>query len=314
MSMSTQAVDVAELAQDAIAMFAPQAEEKSLWLEFDEVSPAPPFVQIDPDRVRQILLNLIGNAIKFTETGIVRLSMAYDPGRSSLRFEVQDTGSGMDEIQCQKLFQRFSQVDASSTRRHGGTGLGLAISKALVDAMDGEIGVTSSPGNGSTFYFEIHAPAGDVFGSVEIKPDGDVAANLSSIRVLLADDNASNRILARLLLEQLGAEVTEVENGQLAVDAANQAPFDVILLDLHMPVMDGIDALLRIRTDDGPNQNVPILAFTADPSDSALDGGGGFDGIIGKPIVVAEFISELERVTRWQDTLEFSEVRHANGQ
>ena len=313
MSILRSVVDVSELAQDAIAMFAPQAEEKSLWLEFDEGSPAPPLLQIDPDRVRQILLNLIGNAIKFTDTGTVRLAMAYDLRRSILRFEVQDTGSGMDEIQCQKLFQRFSQVDASSTRRHGGTGLGLAISKALVEAMDGDIGVTSVAGQGSTFYFEIHAPEGNALRSAEISLKGE-DANLPGIRVLLADDNASNRVLARLLLEQLGAEVTEVADGQQVLDAAAQAPFDVILLDLHMPVMDGAEALSRLRATDGPNQNVPVLAFTADTSDSALDEGGGFDGVVGKPIVAAEFVSELERVTRWEDPVEYSEVRHANGQ
>ena len=311
MSISNQSVDVSELAQDAIAMFAPQAEEKSLWLEFNEVSPAPPSVLIDPDRVRQILLNLIGNAIKFTDAGIVRLGMAYDPDHSVLRFEVEDTGSGMDEIQCEKLFQRFSQVDASSTRRHGGTGLGLAISKALVEAMDGDIGVTSVPGQGSTFYFEIHAPEGNALRPAEINLQGD-DANLTGIRVLLADDNASNRVLARLLLEQLGAEVTEVADGQQVLDAAAQAPFDVILLDLHMPVMDGAEALSRLHANDGPNQNVPVLAFTADTSDSALNEGGGFDGIVGKPIVVAEFVSELERVTRWQDPAPSAEGRYSD--
>ena len=311
MSISPSVVDVSELAQDAIAMFAPQAEEKSLWLEFEEVSSAPPLVLIDPDRVRQVLLNLIGNAIKFTDSGTVRLSMGYDPDRGVVRFEVQDTGSGMDEVQCQKLFQRFSQVDASSTRRHGGTGLGLAISKALVEAMDGDIGVTSVAGQGSTFYFEIQAPAGTAARSAEVSFKGD-DVNLSGIRVLLADDNASNRVLARLLLEQLGAEVTEVEDGQQVLSAAAQVPFDVILLDLHMPVMDGIEALRRLRADDGPNQNVPVLAFTADSFDSALDEGGGFDGIVGKPIVAAEFVSELERVTRWQDPAPSAEWRYSD--
>ena len=311
MSISPSAVDVSELAQDAIAMFAPQAEEKSLWLEFEEVSSAPPLVLIDPDRVRQILLNLIGNAIKFTDAGTVRLRLGYNRDSSMLRLEVQDTGSGMDETQCQKLFQRFSQVDASSTRRHGGTGLGLAISKALVEAMDGEIGVASVPGQGSTFYFEVKAPEGSASVVEGTLVDGN-DANLSGIRVLLADDNASNRVLARLLLEQLGADVTEVEDGQQALDAAMQAPFDVILLDLHMPVMDGSEALMRLRADDGPNQNVPVLAFTADSSNSALEAGGGFDGVVGKPIVAAEFILELERVTHWQEPVSSAERRYSD--
>ena len=311
MSISPSAVDIAELAQDAIAMFAPQAEDKSLWLEFEEVSSAPPLVLIDPDRVRQILLNLLGNAIKFTEAGTVRLRLAYNRDSSMLRFEVQDTGAGIDEAQCQKLFQRFSQVDASSTRKHGGTGLGLAISKALVEAMDGEIGAASVPGQGSTFYFEVRAPEGNAC-MVEGTLVDDNDANLSGVRVLLADDNASNRSLARLLFEQLGADVTEVKDGQQALDAAMQAPFDVILLDLHMPVMDGIEALMRLRAGDGPNQNVPVLAFTADPSDSALEAGGGFDGVVGKPIVAAELILELERVTGWQEPESAAEGRYSD--
>ena len=115
-----------------------------------------------------------------------------------------------------------------------------------------------------------------------------------------------------MLFEQLGADVTEVKDGQQALDAAMQAPFDVILLDLHMPVMDGIEALMRLRAGDGPNQNVPVLAFTADPSDSALEAGGGFDGVVGKPIVAAELILELERVTGWQEPESAAEGRYSD--
>lgn len=296
MTIAPRPVDVVELAQDAIAMFAPQAEAKSIWLEFN-AGPAPPeTVILDPDRLRQILLNLIGNAIKFTESGVVRLGMAYDTRNDVLAFEVEDTGAGMDRAQCARLFQRFSQVDASSTRRHGGTGLGLAICKALAEAMGGGVGVTSRPGEGSTFYFHVSAPRG---GPVAKLAEIAQREPLSGVRVLLADDNASNRELARALLESFGAEVSEAADGAKAVEMSGERPFDAILLDLHMPTMDGATAMSLIRSKDGPNQDVPMLAFTADLSEASVGEIELFDGVVAKPIVAADMVATLVEATRW---------------
>ena len=294
MPITPRPVEIAELAEDALAMFALQAEEKSLQLTFEQDPAVPPSVSVDPDRVRQILLNLVGNAIKFTEAGAVRLRMTYDAEARQLGFEVEDTGSGMDELQQASLFRRFSQVDASSTRRHGGTGLGLAICKALAEAMGGRIGVRSTPGEGSTFHVRLDAPPVSATTSQAATAS---APPLDGVRVLLADDSESNREIARLLLARTGAEVTEALDGTEAVALAGEIPFDAILLDLRMPIMDGDAAMAAIRSVEGPNRDVPIFAFTAGGAGRAP---AGFDGVIAKPIRAADLISTLAAATAWR--------------
>ena len=311
MMIDTRPVDVVALAEEALAMFGPQAEAKSLWLEFEATPGIPDHVGVDPDRLRQILFNLIGNAVKFTDEGTVRLRLGYDANQQSLRVRVEDTGAGMDEAQRANLFQRFSQVDASSTRRHGGTGLGLAICRGLAEAMGGEIGVDSTPGLGSVFHFHIDAPAASP--PIQIEAKSIASALLCGVRVLVADDNPANRELARALLQQFEAEVTEAMDGAQAVALASEAPFDVILLDLRMPVLDGEGALQRIRAEPGPNQDAPILAFTADGADRVNCGAGGFDGVIGKPIIAADMVASLIQATRWQSPDVNPEVDHVVG-
>ena len=309
MTIDPRPVDVVAVAGDTLAMFGPQAEAKSLWLEFEAAPDIPGHVSVDPDRLRQILLNLIGNAVKFTDEGTVRLRLGYDSTEQSLRVRVEDTGAGMDEAQRARLFQRFSQVDASSTRRHGGTGLGLAICRGLAEAMGGEIGVDSTPGQGSVFHFHIDAPS--AASSIEAEVESASSASLSGVRVLVADDNAANRELARALLQQFDAEVTEAADGAEVVALAAEAPFDVILIDLNMPVLDGHGALHRIRTEPGPNQDTPIFAFTADVADTLNCGAGGFDGVIGKPIIAANMVAILIQATQWQTPDLTSEANHA---
>jgi CheY-like chemotaxis protein len=188
----------------------------------------------------------------------------------------------MAEDQQAKLFQRFSQVDGSSTRRHGGTGLGLAISKGLAEAMGGEIGVESTPGVGSTFHFTVDAPVAErpASGSDEIG----AAAGLDGLRVLVVDDNPMNRELARAVLEPFGAQVSEAADGLAGVAAAAQ-PVDVILMDIRMPGVDGPAALAQIRAGHGPNRKTPALAFTADADVIGVGNPDGFVGIVRKPIV-----------------------------
>jgi CheY-like chemotaxis protein len=265
----------------------------------------PERVMIDPDRVRQVLLNLVGNAIKFTEQGAVRLFVSYDPGAARLRMRVEDTGAGISAEQQTKLFQRFSQVDASSTRKHGGTGLGLAISKGLTEAMGGGIAVSSIPGAGTVFSFDIAAP-------IAVEPAGELSAlapepggrGLDGLRVLVVDDNSVNRELARTVLEHVGAEVAEASGGRGAIEAAAVEPFDCILMDLRMPGVSGLDALGEIRGRPGPNQDVPILAFTADSDLGLLDGDHGFDGLVSKPIMAADLIDAVDRCTRWDGAVD----------
>jgi PAS domain S-box-containing protein len=293
------------VAQDALALFAPQADAKGLWLECEADGDLPERVMIDPDRVRQVLLNLVGNAVKFTDQGSVRLTVGYDPGAAMLRVRVEDSGVGMSPAQQTKLFQRFSQVDASSTRKHGGTGLGLAICKGLTEAMGGGIAVASAPGGGSVFTFHIAAPV--VLGPVAerdptiMEPQ---ARRLDGVRVLVVDDNPINRELARTILEHLGAEVAEAGGGRAAVAAAAIEPFDCILMDLRMPEVSGADALAEIRDTPGPNQEVPILAFTADADLNLLDQHHGFDGMVSKPIVALDLISAVDACTRWDGVVD----------
>jgi PAS domain S-box-containing protein len=290
-----QPVGAEDLLNGALTMFTPQAQSKGLDLVFSVPEPLPGHLMLDADRLRQVLLNLIGNAVKFTQAGSVRLTARYAAGRLSV--EVQDTGTGLTAEQQMKLFQRFSQVDASSTRGHGGTGLGLAICKGLVEAMEGDIGLRSQPGEGSTFFFSL--PAALAEAPVAEAP---VAAriDLDGVRVLVADDNAINRELARAILTPFGAEVSEACDGIEAVDIALAQPFDVILMDIRMPRQDGPAAAQRLRQEPGPNQDIPILGFSADITLDTQGGAGfAFDGLVGKPLASAELIDAIVTALAW---------------
>ncbi|MDP3853103.1 PAS domain S-box protein [Phenylobacterium sp.] len=293
--IASRPVDPAQVLREALLLLSPQADAKGLALHFADEN-LPDCVRIDPDRVRQVLLNLIGNAVKFTETGGVRLVAAYDDEIQQLTVRIEDTGAGLGEAAQRKLFQRFSQVDASSTRRHGGTGLGLAICKGLVEAMGGAIGVSSIPGEGSCFFFSLDAPRAEAVG----RPDPDAAdtPSLDGVRILVVDDNAMNRELARAILGHIGAEVSEAADGLAAVEAAQALPYDVILLDIRMPGLDGPATLARIRGEPGPNQDVPILAFSAD-ADLERFATQGFDGVVAKPLDAAALVGAIALALQW---------------
>jgi CheY-like chemotaxis protein len=252
---------------------------------------------VDPERIRQILLNLVGNAVKFTEAGSVRVGLTYDHPNQTLKLEVQDTGPGMTQVAQAKLFQRFSQVDGSTTRKHGGTGLGLAICKGLSEAMNGQIGVTSSLGQGSTFFLQI--PARITQPKVAAEDADGPPISLDGVRVLVVDDNSINRELARALLEAVGAEVSEAEDGESGVELAAFEPVDVILLDIHMPGMGGVEALAAIRAEPGPNQDIPILAFSADSDLTSLGETRDFNGIVRKPITPMDLIGAVSQCMEW---------------
>jgi PAS domain S-box-containing protein len=294
--LNARVVPLVETAHEILLMFAPQAEAKGLTLDFIADGEIPAYVTLDPDRLRQILFNLIGNAIKFTADGGVRLQLAYEPARGALRAAVVDTGPGLAPGDQAKLFQRFAQVDASSTRQHGGAGLGLAISKGLVEAMDGEIDVESEAGQGSTFWFRIPAPEAE---APPIDASDAEAPVLDGVRILVVDDNPANRELARAILEVAGAEVTLACDGAEAVERASGAPFDLILLDRRMPGLDGLDTLRRIRGEPGPNEAIPVLAFSADADMDGLLGPDGFDGFVEKPIDATRLVQTVSDWTGW---------------
>ena len=292
LEMKPRPTDPAECARDVLDLFGPQAQAKGLELVLEPAAPA--VAMIDADRLRQVLMNLVGNAVKFTQSGSVRLSCAYDPAERRLTCKVADTGPGIGAAAMEKLFQRFSQVDGSTTRAHGGTGLGLAISKGLVEAMGGRIGVESASGRGSTFWFEAPAePAAAAPAEADEAPDVQVMAG---VRVLAADDNPQNLEIVRSILTPLGVDLTEAQSGAEAVEAARLAPFDVILMDLRMPGVDGWAAANAIREGHGPNRDAPILAFSADVAPDRREAMGVFQDLVSKPI---EPPALLRAILRW---------------
>jgi PAS domain S-box-containing protein len=277
--------DVVGMGREIMGLFQIQAEAKGLALDLKLQDAPDSLVAIDPQALRQVLFNLIGNAVKFTTTGGVTLTLGHADG--ALDVTVSDTGPGLAPEQQAKLFQRFSQVDGSSTRKHGGTGLGLAICKALVAAMGGEIAVDSQPGHGAAFHLRVPAPAANLPAASGVRADAfDL---IDGARLLVADDNPVTRELARAMLEGLGAEVTEAADGLEAVETAMSLPFDAILMDLRMPALDGLAAAARIRAD-GPNQHAPILAFTAN---DLAEPPANFDGAVSKPVTVEKLVAAI---------------------
>ncbi|MBT5076317.1 MAG: response regulator [Rhodospirillales bacterium] len=224
----------------------------------------------DPTRLRQILMNLVGNAIKFTENGSITLKIGLDRPYSvdqKIMFEVIDTGIGIAEDKIESLFEKFTQADSSTTRRFGGTGLGLAISKNLAQVMGGDIGARSCLGEGSTFWFAVRlgAPRGDEMdgGSHTAMATSQNKMDMAKNHILVVEDNITNQILITAILEQLGCKYDVADNGVKAIDALELASYDLVLMDISMPEMDGIEATLKIRSEPGLNQKVPIIAVTA---------------------------------------------------
>jgi PAS domain S-box-containing protein len=283
LELMPEPVDPVELMRGVVDMLRPQAEAKGLYLRV-EASPDLGWAATDPLRLRQALFNLLGNAVKFTlEGGVVaRLSGRRTGERVRLRFEIDDTGVGIDEEAGKQLFERFRQGDGSTTRRFGGSGLGLAICRRLAELMGGEVGFESKLDQGSTFWLEIEA---DACAEPEAHADEADTALFAGLRVLLVEDNATNRLIAGRMLEALGAHVTTAEDGVQGVAAA-RAGFDLILMDIQMPGMDGVEATHRIRAFKGPAGAVPILAMTANAMahQQAAYLAAGMDGAIAKPL------------------------------
>ena len=247
----------------------------------------------DPDRIRQILLNLATNAVKFTETGEVSITVGKSPkgklpGTNAIRFKVQDTGLGISEDKHAELFAEFSTIDASYARKFGGTGLGLAISKALVNAMDGQVGFISKLGAGSTFWFDIPLESIDAK-KVFVQEDGVPVKNASQgidKRILVAEDNSTNQLVVTSHLEKLGATVEVVSNGLEAVEICTLKKYDMILMDVSMPEMDGLEATKLIKSGEGKNADTPIIALTAYALDEDRQRvmAAGMDGFMSKPV------------------------------
>ncbi|MDB5443635.1 MAG: sensory box histidine kinase/response regulator [Phenylobacterium sp.] len=293
LELSCEPVDVAALVDGVGRLLRPQADAQGLSLEID-VDPQVGWVSADPVRLRQALFNLLGNAVKFTQKGRVKIT-CFTPTRATLRFEVEDTGVGIPQAAQGRVFQRFDQGDASTTRRFGGSGLGLTITKRLAEMMSGDVGFTSVEGQGSTFWLEIGAEPAEA----QVQPPDDLAPVLDGLRVLVVEDNATNRMIATKLLENLGASVETAADGYLGVEAAQRGGFDLILMDVQMPGIDGLEAARRIRSLGGAVARTPIVALTANvlahQQKRYLD--AGMDGVVGKPISPGALIVEIMRLS-----------------
>ena len=272
-----------------------RADEKGLFFRLIVDPRVPGCLRMDPVRVRQCIDNLVSNAIKFTPQGQVVVAVTYeadedtDPMAGTVRVHVSDTGIGITPEQRERLFENFSQAERSTTRRFGGTGLGLAITRRLARLMGGDVTVASRPGEGSVFTltFRTESVADAALpNAAPVKRRAESVPGLRGRAVLVVDDNAINRRVARLFLEPLGIHVTEAESGQEALQELAEAPFDVVMMDIHMPFMDGIETFRRIRASGKAWANVPVIAVTADAMSGDRDKflGLGMTGYVSKPI------------------------------
>ncbi len=318
--------DLEQALSEGLRLFAEQARARKVILTARVAKGVPSRVKGDPGRLRQVVLNLIGNAIKFTEHGTVHLEVSVQRG-DLLRFVVQDTGVGIPAEAIRRLFTPFSQADESTTRRFGGTGLGLAICRQLVTLMDGTIAVNSEVGRGSSFAFTaklpraegatvaerateltVHLPLTPLFVArrpiskpvvtPQVTPQSARAAVPSRPRVLVVEDNVVNQRVARALLAALGYEADVTANGREAAEAVERIAYAIVLMDVQMPVMDGLEATRLIRSREAPGARVPIIALTADAMSSnrraCLD--AGMDDFLSKPIQRQALAGLLERL------------------
>ncbi|TCS16547.1 response regulator [Caulobacter sp. BK020] len=308
LEIAPTAGDLVGVCARLVGGYQPTAREKGVELTFTLAGDPPPMLLFDAVRVRQCLANLLSNALKFTVVGRVDVTLAWAPdpltGRTTVRLTVSDTGIGMSPATLSKLFGAFTQADASTTRTFGGTGLGLNITRRLAELMDGEILVDSREGVGSTFRldFQVDVAAGaamdgaaSAFGAAN--EDEPARSPLQGRRVLVVDDHPVNRRVIKLFLAPFDCDLVEVENGREALDALEAEAFDLVLMDVNMPVMDGLEATRRLRRD--PRwADLPVIALTADVMRTQIDTclEAGMDAHIAKPIDLRDLLSVLVQV------------------
>ena len=309
-------LDLQEVVDSTMEIMAVRAKGKGLEICAHIEKEVPKYLVGDPSRVKQILFNLIGNAIKFTKKGDIVIRVENDPDSKEpgiLRFSVSDTGIGIPKEKCEQIFEKFKQVDSSTTRKFGGTGLGLAISKQLIELMGGRIRVESEVNKGSTFYFTakfglqkelkrtddtLETKSKDAEAKLEAPA---ASEDLPSLNILLVEDTKDNRMLIKVFLKKTPFKLDMAENGQVAVDKFKSNKYDIVLMDMQMPVMDGYEATRIIRKweREGELNRTPIVALTAhalkEDKQKSLD--AGCDGHITKPIKKKKLIETIVRYT-----------------
>ncbi|MEM9495199.1 MAG: response regulator [Pseudomonadota bacterium] len=299
------ASDFEDAMEKLIKLWTPRAQEKNLILSLDIAADMPRCLTFDPVRVRQCVSNLVSNALKFTSDGFVEVkawASLQAEGDYLVNIAVRDSGIGMAQSTIDKLFSAFVQADSSTTRRFGGTGLGLVIAKDLARLMGGDITVTSAISRGSTFIFSFRAGRASSARTDDTAPaPGDASRNADAAfegtRILLADDNDVNRKVVHVFLASHQVKIADAANGLEALKLLDEQPFDIVLLDIQMPVMDGVETLKRIRKKNSELRTIPVLALTAD----AMEGDRerymamGMDGYIPKPIDPKRLVAEIGR-------------------
>ena len=287
LAFEAQPFEVAAVVQAAAATVAPDAQTKHLALRVQLPADPLPVVVGDAHRLRQVLLNLLGNAVKFTAVGEVSVAvqaLRYEQGQVHLQFCVADTGIGMEADQLETVFQPFAQASAATTRLYGGTGLGLAICRRLVERQGGRIWLDSQPGRGSRFFVELPLPVSDQLPVPAIAAPA-TPGLLSGLRVLLVEDNPVNTLLATALLHSWQTHTDHATNGEQALTLARCNPYDVLLMDIQLPLLSGLEVTARLRAAPGPNQHAPIVALTAGtlPAEAATYAAAGFTDWLLKP-------------------------------
>jgi PAS domain S-box-containing protein len=298
-SLSPRDFDPGAMANEVADLFSRGNVRPGVELTLSIGPEVPPCLNADEDRVRQILTNFVGNAVKFTEAGRIDIKVGYRADQESLLISVSDTGIGISAETCKRLFGRFIQADASTTRRFGGTGLGLSICREYADLMGGRIGVESEENKGSRFWLELPAPAGTAARPTMSEPD---LAEGRSLRLLVAEDNPTNQRVIAALLSSFGHSFTIVPDGEQAVAAASNGDFDAILMDVQMPVMDGPTATRRIRELGGRAGLLPIIALTANAMPGQRDEylAAGMTDYLAKPIDIRSLYAALSKVAPFQ--------------
>jgi signal transduction histidine kinase/CheY-like chemotaxis protein len=290
------AFDLEQAVSDVAALWRVKAEDKNVALNVDFDPALSGFVEGDAVRLRQVLNNLVSNALKFTAEGAVSISVqALENDR--VAFRVSDTGVGFDAEQKGRIFIRFQQADGSITRRYGGTGLGLAISTALVELMGGGLDCESTPGEGASFWFDVALPRAEAVEAEPVAGNDLVDVASAPLRILLADDHPANRKVVEIMLSATAMEMVAVEDGQQALDAFKTGGFDLVLMDMQMPVMDGLTATRAIREFeiDAGLTRTPVVMLTANAMAEHVEAGraAGADGHLTKPVTLASLFEAI---------------------
>lgn len=290
-----------DLIEKAVGIFDAKASEKSLSLTATVNESVPQYLVADPGRIKQVLLNLVGNAVKFTDQGRVDVSVSFERSTGHeigrLKFEVKDTGIGVRPGAQKKLFERFVQADSSTTRKFGGSGLGLAISQGLVQHMGGDIGLISDGETGSTFWFYVECAEGRVETRVEDGEEESLELH-RRLHILVADDQRTNQMFINATLKKYGHTCTVAGNGNEALEALEQETFDLVLMDIQMPELDGVSATRQIRRSNADYADIPIIALTANvmPEQIEMYLAEGMEDVLTKPVEMSDLMAAIHHV------------------